>query len=96
MSIEHHVQQSEDITTVTGYFPCDQPPSLGLSIPSQSNITAATIGHSRLTSRKASVFDISSNQWARTDNGDNNCTAIISGTSAVPAGLWVVGQREFS
>ncbi|KAJ5339140.1 acid protease [Penicillium brevicompactum] len=95
MNIQHFVQKSDDLTTVTGYFPCDQPPSLGLSIPSKSNITSANTNKSNLTSRKASVFDIPPEQWIKSDNGNNNCTAIVSGTSAVPDGLWVVGQPFF-
>jgi hypothetical protein len=57
------------------------PPTLGLSVPSQSNATT----------------DIAPNQWIAADNGSTNCTAILSGTDAFPLpDLWVVGQREFS
>ncbi|KAJ5106853.1 acid protease [Penicillium angulare] len=96
-SIQYNIQESESAgTTVTGYFPCDQPPQLGLSIPSRSNATEAAKKHSRLVSHKSSVFNIKPDQWIAKDNGNNNCTAIVSGTDAMPlSNLWVVGQPFF-
>jgi hypothetical protein len=42
----------------------------------------------------SSVFNIARDQWIAEDNGNNKCTAIISGTSEIIyPGLWVVGQR---
>jgi pepsin A len=97
-SIQYVVQMSKDSgTSVTGYFPCDRPPTLGLSIPSQSNATAAAKQNSKLVSHHSSTFNIAPDQWIAADNGSNNCTAILSGTDAFPIpDLWVVGQREFS
>lgn len=97
-SIQYVVQTSESAgTSVTGYFPCDGPPTLGLSIPSQSNATAAARQNSKLVSHRSSIFNIAPDQWIAADNGSNNCTAILSGTDAFPLpDLWVVGQREFS
>ncbi|KAJ5690419.1 acid protease [Penicillium macrosclerotiorum] len=96
-SMEYAVQTSEDSgTTVTGYFPCDKPPTLGLSIPSQKNATAAMKEKSRLVSHRSSTFNIAADQWIAADNGNNNCTAILSGTDAFPIpDLWVVGQPFF-
>jgi pepsin A len=96
-SIQYVVQTSEDAgTSLTGYFPCDQPPILGLSIPSQSNATTASRQNSKLVSHHSSIFNIAPDQWIAADNGSNNCTAILSETDAVPIpDLWVVGQREF-
>ncbi|OOQ90920.1 hypothetical protein PEBR_01932 [Penicillium brasilianum] len=96
-SIQYVVQTSEDAgTSVTGYFPCDQPPTLGLSIPSQSNATTATRQKSKLVGHRSSIFNIAPDQWIAADNGSNNCTAILSGTDTFPiADLWVVGQPFF-
>lgn len=93
-SIQYNIQKSSSGTTVTGYFPCDQPPQLGFSIPSASNATAAANQNSSLVSHKSTVFNIKPDQWIEKNNGNNNCTAIVSGTDAMPLpNLWVVGQR---
>ncbi|KAJ5900940.1 acid protease [Penicillium subrubescens] len=96
-SIRYVIQISEDSgTSVTGYFPCDRPPTLELSIPSQSNATAAAKQNSKLVSHHSSTFNIAPDQWIAADNRSNNCTAILSGTDAFPIpDLWVVGQPFF-
>jgi pepsin A len=94
--MQYRIQKLGGVTTVNGYFPCDQPPTLGFSIPSQSNATAAAKADSKLISHKSSIFNIARDQWIAEDNGNNNCTAIIAGTSEITyPGLWVVGQREY-
>ncbi|KAJ5123149.1 acid protease [Penicillium atrosanguineum] len=98
--IQAVVQTTEDsgttIKSVTGYFPCNQPPIFGFSIPSRKNATAAAKQHSKLVSHRSSIFNIAPDQWIAADNGNNNCTAIVSGTSSMPVeGLWVVGQPFF-
>ncbi|KUJ16902.1 acid protease [Mollisia scopiformis] len=77
---------------LTGYFPCDSPPNIGFSFPSQTNASTA-VG---TISKNSTIFDIPANTWAAVDNGNNNCTAILGGqdVAAFP-GLWVVGQPFF-
>ena len=97
-SIQYVVQTSEDAgTSVTGYFPCDQPPALGLSIPSQSNATTATRQKSKLVSHRSSIFNIAPDQWIAADNGNNNCTAIVTGLDFEGSGSsdWILGQAWF-
>ncbi|KAJ5587197.1 acid protease [Penicillium hispanicum] len=95
-SVQYVVQSSSAGTTVTGYFPCDKPPTLGLSIPSQSNVTTAAKQNSKLVSRESSIFNLEPSQWIAADNGNNNCTAIVSGTDVLPQpNMWVVGQPFF-
>ncbi|KAJ5757802.1 acid protease [Penicillium nucicola] len=96
LKIQYFIHKSGDVTTVNGYFPCDQPPNFGISIPSLSNATAAAKADSKLVSHKSSIFNIARDQWVAEDNGNNNCTAIISGTSEITyPGLWVIGQPFF-
>ena len=93
-SIQAVIQNTTDGVTVTGYFPCDQPPTLGFGIPSQSNASTAEKTDSSLVSHQSTIFNIAADQWIAADNGNNNCTAILSGmTVASYPTLWVVGQR---
>ncbi|PYH96565.1 acid protease [Aspergillus ellipticus CBS 707.79] len=95
-SIQAVVQNTTDGVTVTGYFPCDSPPTLGFNIPSQANASAAAKSGSELVSHQSSIFNIEGEQWIAADNGNNNCTAILSGmTVASYPTLWVVGQPFF-
>lgn len=95
-NIQAVVQNTSDGVTVTGYFPCDSPPTVGFSIPSQANATAAVTADSDLVSHQSAIFNIAADQWIAADNGDNNCTAVLSGaTVASYPTLWVVGQRMF-
>ncbi|KAJ5900153.1 acid protease [Penicillium taxi] len=96
-SIPYIVSTSSAGTTVSGYFPCDQPPTLGLVIPSRQNSTDARRDNSNSVSHNSNLFNIAPDQWAATNNGNNNCTAVLSGTDALPySNLWVVGQRELT
>ncbi|KAE8445245.1 hypothetical protein EG329_013617 [Mollisiaceae sp. DMI_Dod_QoI] len=90
--IQGVLQNSSSGQQLVGYFPCDSPPTVGFSFPSQSNASTAT----GTISKNGKLFDIPTSVWAAVDNGDNNCTAVISGqdTAAFP-GLWVVGQPFF-
>ncbi|PYI09853.1 acid protease [Aspergillus sclerotiicarbonarius CBS 121057] len=95
-SIQAVIQNTTDGVAVTGYFPCDQPPTLGFSIPSQSNASTAAKTDSNLISHRSSIFNIAADQWIAADNGNNNCTAVLSGmTVASYPTLWVVGQPFF-
>ncbi|OOF94901.1 hypothetical protein ASPCADRAFT_208555 [Aspergillus carbonarius ITEM 5010] len=95
-SIQAVIQNTTDGVTVTGYFPCDQPPTLGFGIPSQSNASTAEKTDSSLVSHQSTIFNIAADQWIAADNGNNNCTAILSGmTVASYPTLWVVGQPFF-
>jgi pepsin A len=92
--IQPVVHNTTDGVTVTGYFPCDKPPTVGFSIPSQGNMSTAANANSASISHKSSIFDIAPEQWIAANNGNNNCTAVLSGAT-VPSypTLWVVGQR---
>lgn len=44
---------------------------------------------------RSSTFNIPLNAWAAVDNGNNNCTAVLSGQNyEAHPGLWVIGQRK--
>jgi hypothetical protein len=93
--IQSVITSTADGDLLTGYFPCDKPPTVGLSFPSQANASAAITGNSTSVSHTSSIFNIPSNVWAAVDNGNNNCTAILSGQDfAAYPGLWVFGQRK--
>ncbi|PWY90676.1 acid protease [Aspergillus heteromorphus CBS 117.55] len=95
-SIQAVVQNTTDGVTVTGYFPCDSPPTLGFNIPSTANATAAAKADSGLISHQSKIFNIEGEQWIAADNGNNNCTAVLSGANVegYPT-LWVAGQAFF-
>ncbi|PYI25500.1 acid protease [Aspergillus indologenus CBS 114.80] len=95
-NIQAVVQNTSDGVTVTGYFPCDSPPTVGFSIPSQANATAAVAADSDLVSHQSAIFNIAADQWIAANNGNNNCTAVLAGaTVASYPTLWVVGQPFF-
>jgi hypothetical protein len=76
-----------------GYFPCDSPPTVGFNLPSKANASAAAADRTSLVSHTSTLFNIPADAWAFADNGNNNCTAALSGQDFVTApGLWVVGQ----
>ena len=92
--IQSVLTSTPDGDLLTGYFQCDKPPTVGLSLPSQANTSAAAIDKSTSVSHASSIFNIPSDTWAAVDNGNNNCTAVLSGQNyAKYPGLWVFGQR---
>ncbi|KAH8682827.1 aspartic peptidase domain-containing protein [Tricladium varicosporioides] len=90
--IQGVLQNTTEGPILTGYFPCDKPPTVGFSFPSQTNASTATGS----ISKNSTIFNIPSSLWAVKNNGGNNCTAVMSGQdySTYP-GLWVVGQPFF-
>ncbi|PMD39253.1 acid protease [Hyaloscypha variabilis F] len=94
--IQGVLQSTPDGPLLTGYFPCDKPPTVGFGFPSASDAAAAANNSTSSVSKKGSIFNIPTNQWAAANNGNNNCTAVLSGAN-VPniTGLWVVGQAFF-
>lgn len=84
--------------TLLGYFPCDKPPSLalGFGLPSQNVSSAASAGETIPASNKSTTFNIPSGAWAAVNNGNNNCTAVLSGIDVpqIP-GLWIAGQGQY-
>jgi len=93
--IQGVLQSTPDGPLLVGYFPCDKPPSVGFSFPSASNAAAAGNDSTSSVSKKSSIFNIPTNQWIAADNGNNNCTSVLSGSN-VPnvTGLWVIGQGK--
>lgn len=65
-------------TYIYGYYPCDNPPTVGFSFPAQSDIAAAN--SSSPISRTAKTFNIPKSAFQLADNGNNNCTAVLMGT----------------
>ncbi|KAI9727940.1 MAG: hypothetical protein M1828_005345 [Chrysothrix sp. TS-e1954] len=84
-----------NIKFLTGYYPCDNPPTLSFSYPSQADIDNPPAGVAiSKTSRKFNIFK---STWPVAVNGDNNCTAVLAGTNADAdpaddANAWLVGQ----
>lgn len=76
-------------TTLTGYFNCSSPPTLGFNVPSADNATAALLRRGSSVSLASSTFNILPNQLVQYQDGDN-CTASIQGTTQFP--FWLVGQ----
>lgn len=79
-------------STLTGYFSCSNPPTMGFGIPSTGNATAAAAKHDPLISHKSTVFNILPSQLISSQNGDN-CTASIVGTDEFP--FWLIGQGVY-
>jgi hypothetical protein len=75
--------------TLTGYFSCSNPPTVGLGLPSAANASAAASSSSSTVSHKSTIFNILPSQLIQTQNGDN-CTSSIVGTDQFP--FWLVGQ----
>ena len=75
-------------TFLTAYFPCDQPPTVGISYPAANDIKKNIPG----TSPTAVNFNILSSEWIQQDFGNNNCSAILAGTNAIGPGSWLIGQ----
>jgi pepsin A len=88
------IQGVHNGSSLFGYFPCDKPPTLGLGLPSQADATSAAKNHSTVLSNTSTVFNISSDQWAIDDNGDNNCTAVLSGQDFGGESIWIFGQGK--
>lgn len=75
--------------TLVGYYPCSSPPTIGLSLPSKSNLTSS------VASNTSTIFDIGYSAQFSSQNG-NNCTSAISGFDyEAQPGLWVIGQAFF-
>lgn len=74
-----------------GYYPCDAPPQFGLKFPAQADI--ATANKTSAVSKKATLFNVARSAFQFADNGNNNCTAVLMGSSQYPD--WTVGQAFF-
>lgn len=75
--------------TLVGYYPCSSPQTIGLSLPSQSNLTSPGASNS------STIFNIETSTLSIAQDG-NNCTSAISGFDyAAQPGLWVIGQAFF-
>jgi hypothetical protein len=81
-------------TTLTGFYPCDSPPTLGFGFPSISNATTASQNSGSPISHSSTIFNILDSQLAE-NSTDGNCTASIQGTDAFGE-IWLVGQGEQS
>lgn len=92
--IQSVLQSGSEGDVLTGYFPCDEPPTVGFSFPSQTNFSSTANDSTSSVSKKSSIFNIPSTAWAVVNNGNNNCTAVLSGQNYAVPGLWVVGQRK--
>ena len=92
--IQAVLQSTSEGDILTGYFPCDEVPTVGFSFPSQKNVSLATNDSSSPISNNSTIFNIPANSWAAANNGNNNCTAVLSGQNYVE-GLWVLGQGKF-
>jgi hypothetical protein len=74
---------------LTGYFACDNPPTIGFGFPSTGNATAAAKNASSPVSHQSKVFNILPSQLVSNQTG-NNCTASVVGTNEFP--FWLIGQ----
>lgn len=73
-------QISAQIDETPGYYPCDSPPQIGMRF---LNVNTS----------KNEVFDIEPEAFQMTDNGNNNCTAMIRGRYDDDS--WSIGQAWF-
>lgn len=82
--------------SLTGYYPCDNPPQFGWGFPSINNATSARANTSSPVSHSSTIFNVLPSQLAQNSTG-NNCTASIHGTDEFGIGvdtIWIVGQGE--
>ncbi|KAL5347490.1 hypothetical protein ACLOAV_007802 [Pseudogymnoascus australis] len=94
--IQGVLRSTSDGDLLIGYFPCDKPPTVGFNFPSETNVSLAAKESSSTISNKSSTFNIPLNSWPAVDNGNNNCTAVLSGQNyKAHPGLWVIGQPFF-
>jgi len=80
-------------STLTGYYPCDDPPDLGFGFPSKTNATTASQEHSSNTSHHSTIFNMLPEALVYSTSG-NDCTASIYGTDGFGE-LWIIGQGLF-
>jgi hypothetical protein len=85
---------ADSFPTLTGYYPCDNPPNLGFGFPSITNATSAKKMDNDTISHQSTIFEILPEALAFNNTG-NNCTASIFGTDQFRNGFWLVGQSEF-
>lgn len=86
------IQGVRNGSSLFGYFPCDKPPTLGLGLPSQKDAAAVAKNHSDVLTTTTAMFNVSSDQWAIANNGNNNCTAVLSGQDFGGESIWIFGQ----
>lgn len=92
-----------------GYFPCDQPPTLGCkflnSLKGTIQLTHCIVSFPTKSAlkagEKAKIFNVSPLLWDVYDHGNNNCTSILGGTNALSdpkTGFeaWLLGQPFFA
>ena len=89
--IQYFVDNSTDITTLTGYYPCENPPKFGFGFPSISDATSARQIARSPVGHNSTIFDVLPTQLAQNRSG-NNCTASIQGPSQYGNICWVDGQ----
>ena len=68
-----------------GYYPCDNPPTVGLQLVLPGTTNSRHVN--------GPVFNIEGDAFKLADNGNNNCTAIITGWGE--GNSWTVGQPWF-
>ncbi|KAF2670570.1 acid protease [Microthyrium microscopicum] len=88
------VNEAGCLPTLVGYYPCNEPPVVGYSFPPESTLANQTVG----VSKRSSIFNIPVEAFKFKDNGNNNCTAIVSGqdfNNSLTPDLWVVGHPFF-
>ena len=83
LGLESYEQNLSGCTSVLfGYYPCDAPPTVGFQFGTGANSTA--------------VYNIEASAFQQADNGNNNCTATVTGITFGSSGdLWIVGQTWF-
>jgi len=91
--VESVSQKQDDQTVLSGYYPCDQPPSLGIQFPSASDAAAAKQDKSSPVSTESSVFNFAASSMELSRDG-NNCTLALKGYSGLPE--WTMGQILFN
>ena len=96
------------VETVTGFFACDKPPTLGcIYWPSfyvnsnwlTSRVVSFPAEADLKPGQKSRNFNVSPKVWDVYDHGDNNCTSILGGTNALGSGAhaaWLLGQPFFA
>lgn len=90
--VESVYEKVDNVTVLSGYYPCDAPPQLGFQFPSFSNRTAASQNYSSPVSHTGKVFNILPEGLQFNATG-NRCRSVIQGYEGYPN--WLAGQCKY-
>lgn len=86
------------VTTLNGFYPCDNPPDFAFQFPSMTNASTARSTKSTVVTHNSSSFKFSTDSFAQRNSKIaaehvGQCMASVHGTDGF-GDSWILGQRE--